>query len=52
VIFEKAYGEARREPSTPNQVTTRFNIASVEKIFTAVILFELIEERKLALDGK
>jgi CubicO group peptidase (beta-lactamase class C family) len=52
VIFEKAYGEARREPSIPNQVTTRFNIASVDKIFTAVVVFELIEERKLALDGK
>ena len=52
MIFEKAYGEANREPPTPNQVTTRFNIASVEKIFTAVIVFELIEERKLALSGK
>ena len=52
VIFEKAYGEAEREPSTPNQVTTRFNIASVDKIFTAVVVFELIEERKLALGGK
>ena len=52
VIFEKAYGEASREPSTPNQVNTQFNIASVDKIFTAVIVFELIEERKLALGGK
>jgi CubicO group peptidase (beta-lactamase class C family) len=52
VIFEKAYGEARREPSTPNQVSTRFNIASVEKMFTAVLVFELIEERKLALGSK
>jgi CubicO group peptidase (beta-lactamase class C family) len=52
VIFEKAYGEARRTPSTPNRLTTRFNIASVEKLFTAVVVFELIEERKLALDGK
>lgn len=52
VIFEKAYGEARRDPSTPNQVTTRFNVASVEKILTATLVFELIEERKLALDGK
>jgi D-alanyl-D-alanine carboxypeptidase len=52
VIFENAYGEATREPSTPNRVTTRFNIASVEKIFTAVLVFELIEERKLTLDGK
>ena len=52
VIFEKAYGEARRQPSTANHVTTRFNIASVDKIFTAVLVFELIEERKLALDGK
>jgi CubicO group peptidase (beta-lactamase class C family) len=52
VIFEKAYGEARREPPTPNEVTTRFNIASVDKILTATLVFELIEERKLALDGK
>jgi CubicO group peptidase (beta-lactamase class C family) len=52
VIFEKAYGEARREPSIPNHVSTRFNIASVGKIFTAVLVFELIEEHKLALDGK
>jgi CubicO group peptidase (beta-lactamase class C family) len=52
VIFEKAYGEARREPSIPNQASTRFNIASVGKIFTAVVVFELIEERKLALDAK
>ena len=52
VIFEKAYGEASREPSTPNQVSTRFNIASVDKLFTAVLVFELIEERKLALGGK
>jgi D-alanyl-D-alanine carboxypeptidase len=52
VIFEKAYGDARREPSTPNQVSTRFNIASVGKIFTAMIVFELIEEHKLALGGK
>jgi CubicO group peptidase (beta-lactamase class C family) len=33
-------------------VTTRFDIASVEKIFTAVVVFELIEEHKLALGGK
>jgi CubicO group peptidase (beta-lactamase class C family) len=52
VIFEKAYGEARRQPSLPNQVTTRFNVASVEKILTATLVFELIEERKLALSGK
>jgi CubicO group peptidase (beta-lactamase class C family) len=52
VIFEKAYGEARREPSIPNQVTTLFNIASVDKLLIAVLVFELIEERKLLLDGK
>lgn len=52
VIFEKAYGEARRDPPTPNQISTRFNIASVDKILTAVLVFQLIEEKKLALDGK
>jgi len=52
VIFEKAYGQAQREPEIPNRVTTRFNIASVEKLFTAVVVFELIEEHKLALGAK
>jgi CubicO group peptidase (beta-lactamase class C family) len=52
VIFEKAYGEARRDLPTPNQVSTRFNVASVEKILTATLVFELLEERKLALGGK
>ena len=52
VIFEKAYGEARRDLPTPNQLTTRFNVASVEKILTATLVFELIEEQKLALNGK
>ena len=52
VIFEKAYGEARRDLPTPNQLTTRFNVASVEKILTATLVFELIEEHKLALNGK
>jgi CubicO group peptidase (beta-lactamase class C family) len=52
VIFEKAYGQAWRERAIPNRVTTRFDIASVEKIFTAVVVFELIEEHKLALGVK
>lgn len=52
VIFEKAYGRASRDPSIPNQLSTKFNLASVDKIFTAVLAFQLIEEGKLALQGK
>jgi len=34
----------------PNQVETRFNVASASKMWTAVIIMKLIEEGKLSLD--
>ena len=51
IILEKAYGQARRQPPVANQLNTRFNTASIDKLLTAVVVFELIEAGKLSLDG-
>ncbi len=50
VLFCRAYGVANRETSAPNQVSTRFNLASASKMFTAVAIGKLVEEGKLSYD--
>jgi CubicO group peptidase (beta-lactamase class C family) len=49
VLFEKAYGLADRARQIPNQVTTRFNLGSMNKMFTAVAIMQLAEKGKLAV---
>jgi CubicO group peptidase (beta-lactamase class C family) len=43
VVLERAYGYAHRAYVVPNQVTTRFGIASGAKGFTALTVVSLIE---------
>ncbi|MBN2130727.1 MAG: serine hydrolase [Sedimentisphaerales bacterium] len=52
VLLEKGYGYANREWQVPNGPDTKFNIGSVSKQFTAVMVFQLAEEGKLTLDDK
>jgi CubicO group peptidase (beta-lactamase class C family) len=49
-IFKKAYGMADREHNIPNQVNTKFCIGSIQKTFTAVVIAQLVEQRKLSYD--
>jgi CubicO group peptidase (beta-lactamase class C family) len=49
-IFEHAYGLANRERNIPNSLVTRFRVASVGKMFTAVAVLQLVEQGKLRLD--
>ncbi len=49
-IFEKAYGLANREFNVPNQLSTKFNVASAGKMFTGVAVAQLAERGKLAFD--
>jgi CubicO group peptidase (beta-lactamase class C family) len=51
VLFQHAYGLAAREPQVPNQLDTRFNLGSINKIFTAVAIQQLAEGGKLSLDS-
>ena len=49
-IFKKAYGMADRERNISNQVNTRFCIGSMNKMFTAVAIAQLVEQGKLSYD--
>jgi CubicO group peptidase (beta-lactamase class C family) len=50
LLLEKAYGLGNRASLIPNQVDTKFNLGSMNKMFTAVAIFQLMEQGKLALD--
>jgi len=49
-IFAQAYGLADREHKIPNTLQSRFTIASMNKMFTAVATMQLVQAGKLALD--
>lgn len=49
-IFAQAYGLADRETKIANTVETRFRIASINKMFTATAILQLVQARKLSLD--
>jgi D-alanyl-D-alanine carboxypeptidase len=49
VLFSKAYGLADREREIPNTVQTRFRIGSMNKMFTAVAILQLVEAGKVNL---
>jgi CubicO group peptidase (beta-lactamase class C family) len=50
VVFSKSYGMADLEWSVPNSPTTRFNIASMTKQFTAASILLLEDRGKLKTD--
>src|SRR5712691_12188779 len=49
-LFARAYGYASRSWKVPNTLTTRFNTASVTKLFTAVATLQLIDRGILTFD--
>ncbi|HET9915023.1 MAG TPA: serine hydrolase domain-containing protein, partial [Anaerolineales bacterium] len=49
-LFKAAYGYANLPWRIQNRVDTRFRIASVSKLFTAVAILQLIEQGKFSLD--
>ena len=49
-IFEHAYGMSDRERKLPNTLDTRFRIGSMNKMFTAVAILQLVQAGKLKLD--
>ena len=51
-VFERAYGYASRPFRIPNRIDTRFDTASITKIFTAAAVLLLVEQGKLCLDDK
>ncbi|MDF2524205.1 MAG: beta-lactamase [Clostridiales bacterium] len=49
-LFKGCYGYANRAFKVPNAMNTKFRIASISKMFTAVIVLKLIEESKLSFN--
>lgn len=52
VLFEKAYGYLDAEPKQFANGQTKYKIGSISKTFTAVMIMQLLEEKKLKLDTK
>lgn len=50
VLAHEAFGLAHRGFAVPNRLTTRFDIASVTKLFTATATMQCIERGDFALD--
>jgi D-alanyl-D-alanine carboxypeptidase len=48
-IFSGAYGLADREKKVPNQLSTQFRIGSMNKMFTAVSILQLVQTGKIQL---
>jgi CubicO group peptidase (beta-lactamase class C family) len=49
VLFRHAYGLADRKRRIPNTIRTRFRIGSMNKMFTAVAILQLVEAGKIKL---
>lgn len=54
VVYQKAIGYSTITASqkTPADIKTHYRIGSISKLFTATMIFQLIEQKKLALDTK
>jgi CubicO group peptidase (beta-lactamase class C family) len=50
VLFQSAYGEASRPKHVPNRVDTKFNLGSINKVFTKLAIAQLVEQGKVKLD--
>ncbi len=51
-IFTKAYGLASKAYNVPNQFDTKYNLGSINKIFTMVAICQLAERGKLSFDDR
>jgi CubicO group peptidase (beta-lactamase class C family) len=50
VVLRGAWGPAEYELGAMNEVTTQFDLASLDQMFTAVVVARLVEEGKLAFE--
>jgi CubicO group peptidase (beta-lactamase class C family) len=50
-VFSAAYGMADRARKVPNTIDTRFNLGSMNKMWTAIAIAQLVEQGKVDLDA-
>ena len=51
-VYQKAFGQANREKMTANTLNTYFDIGSINKLFTKVLIMQLIEKGKIQPDDR
>ena len=49
-LYAAAFGEANKDFHAPNTIDTKFNLGSMNKMFTATAVSQLVEEGKLSYD--
>ncbi|MBK9736880.1 MAG: beta-lactamase family protein [Saprospiraceae bacterium] len=52
IIYQKAEGHADKEKNIKNDINTKFNLASMNKMFTAVAIAQLVEQKKVDFTEK
>ena len=52
IAFDKAYGFADYDAHIKANPATKYKVGSITKTFTAAIIFQLIEEKKITLETK
>ncbi len=52
ILLHVAHGLAERSFNVPNNLTTKFNLASVGKMFTATAIALLVKQGKISFDDK
>lgn len=50
ILYQKAFGFSNRADKVRNQLDTRFNMASMTKMFTGMAILQLAEKGKLSID--
>ena len=50
VLYKGAFGVANKDFNSPNRIDTKFNLGSMNKMFTAVSIAQLVEKGKLSFD--
>ena len=51
-ILERAYGIANRNYDVPNQLDTKFNLGSMNKMFTAVAIMQIAEQGMISVEDR
>lgn len=51
ILFEQAYGLQDRAHGVPNSLDTRFRLGSMNKMFTAVAVMQLVQSGRVKLDA-
>ena len=50
VVYKGAFGVANKDFNAPNRIDTKFNLGSMNKMFTSVAIAQLVEKGKMSFD--